>query len=36
MYSRTVRLAEKRGVNRAMLSRIRLTHAVGMPLSSRV
>mgnify|MGYP003290406345 CR=1 FL=1 len=27
MYSRTVRLAEKRGVNRAMLSRIRATQA---------
>ena len=30
------RLAEKRGVNRAMLSRMRATHALGIPFSSRV
>jgi len=36
VYSRTVRLAEKRGVNRAMLSRIPRHQAVGMPFSSRV
>jgi hypothetical protein len=36
MYSRTVRPLEKRGVNRAMLSRIRATHALGIPCSLRV
>ena len=34
-YSRTVRFVEKRGVNRAMLSRMRATHAVGIPCASR-
>ena len=35
VYSRTARLAEKRGVKLAMLFRIRPTQAVGIPCASR-
>jgi hypothetical protein len=36
VYCRSIRLAEKRGVRRDMLARIRATHAVGIPFWSRV